>query len=90
VTANSELSRILSGPDDNVWFTEFGASQIVRLVPATPSSITIFNITNVGSASSGIAVGPDNNVWFVDCGTNCIGRSTMTGTITEFAVPTAN
>jgi virginiamycin B lyase len=37
----------------------------------------------------GITLGPDNNLWFVESQANKVGRITPTGTVTEFAIPTA-
>jgi len=36
---------------------------------------------------TGIVQGPDNNFWFTEFGANRIGRTTRTGTITEFILP---
>jgi streptogramin lyase len=38
----------------------------------------------------GITAGPDGNLWFTEYGGNKIGRITTAGSITEFAIPTAN
>jgi streptogramin lyase len=43
-----------------------------------------------GNGSVGITAGPDGNMWFADFGGNKIGRSTLSGTIMEFSVPTAS
>jgi streptogramin lyase len=42
------------------------------------------------SEPQGITAGPDGNIWFTEKSGNRIGRITPTGTVTEFAVPTAH
>ena len=41
-------------------------------------------------APQGITAGPDGNLWFTEQEGNNIGRITVGGIITEFAIPTAN
>lgn len=68
--------RLTVGPDSNVWFTEFGAGNIGRvLLTATNYVATNINTSNViqefftptgGSVPTGITTGPDQNIWFVE------------------------
>jgi virginiamycin B lyase len=48
-----------------------------------------FNLPD-GSAPTGIALGPDGAFWITLTGSNSIGRLTTGGTLTQFALPTAN
>ncbi len=48
------------------------------LLPANPLS----------SYPEGIAASPDGNLWLTESGGNKIGRITIEGVITEYAVPT--
>jgi streptogramin lyase len=82
--------NIVTGPDNNLWFTEGdvgSTSQIGRITPAS-GIITQFVTGNVDT--QGIAAGPDGNLWYTEIGANKIGRITTSGTVTEFAIPTAN
>jgi len=42
------------------------------------------------SSPAAITSGPDHNLWFVEQNTDKIGRITLTGNITEYAIPTSN
>jgi streptogramin lyase len=68
-TGGSGPEGITPGPDGNIWFAEFNASQVGRLVPPTssaqgaqPVSIDEFPLP-AGSNPVGIAAGPDGNLW---------------------------
>ena len=87
-TAGSAPAGITTGPDGNVWFTEFFGNKVGRVTPQ--GSVTEFPIPTASSSPRGIAAGPDGNVWFTESATNKIGRVTPSGQITEFAVPTLN
>src|SRR5262249_50215099 len=79
---------ITSGPDGNLWFTEYQAGRIARI--STSGGITEFNLSNASSLPASITTGPDGNLWFTEYGAAEIGRITPTGTITEFPVLTAD
>ena len=82
---------ITTGPDMNLWFTEFDAGSIARILPSTPNTITEFNVSMADIRPAGIAAGPDGNLWFVEITGNRVGRITplSPNTITEFPIPTA-
>jgi len=63
----------VTGPDGNLWFTEYASDQIGRMTPA--GVVTEFPLP-AGSAPYGIVVGPDGNLWFAETGSNKIGRMT--------------
>jgi streptogramin lyase len=68
---------ITAGPDGNVWFTE--NSSIARITPA--GAITRYS----GAASPFcIALGPDGNLWFTGWSNGSVGKSTPSGTITNY------
>src|SRR5262249_43955700 len=79
-----------------LWFVEPTANKIGRVTVS--GTVTEFaGVTNLPQA---IARGPDGNVWFTEYANACnalyctaanatIGKITPDGTITEFAVPTA-
>src|ERR1700733_8416055 len=70
---------IVTGPDGNLWFTEF-AGKIGRMRPN--GSLAEFLTT--GSGPARITVGPDHNLWFVEVASNQIGRVQTDGTMKEF------
>jgi streptogramin lyase len=76
---------IVSGPDDNLWFTEDSGNQIGRIT--TAGVIKEFPVPTPDSHPYGIAVGPDGNLWFTEQMGNKIGRITPSGSITEIAIP---
>src|SRR4029077_18866554 len=56
---------ITTGPDMNLWFTEFDAGSIARILPSAPNPITEFNVSVADIRPAGITAGPDGNLWFV-------------------------
>jgi virginiamycin B lyase len=87
---------VTSGPDGNVWFTD-DKGYIGRMT--TSGVLTKFPLSDyaAGSAPSGIVAGSDENLWFTVApldpssasAPSGIGRITTSGTITEFADPSA-
>src|SRR6266545_3744168 len=79
--------QIASGPDGNLWFTEYSifGNSIGRIT--LDGEITKFSLPYFRSLPSGITAGPDGNLWFAEVNGNRIGRITTSGAITEFSVP---
>src|SRR5438309_1364493 len=50
------------------------------------ADITEFQLPNPNSGPGPIMVGPDGNLWFTENNANQIGRITLSGQITEFAL----
>jgi virginiamycin B lyase len=73
---------ITTGPDGNLWFTEFTRNAIVKLTPN--GRFTFFTIPTAGANPHGITVGPDGALWFAEFNGNQIGRIDVAGNITEF------
>jgi streptogramin lyase len=94
----AQPGHIVSGPDGNLWFTEYDpypASGISRITPN--GLITHFALpatTFVAGTESQIATGPDRNLWFTEAGissgTGAIARMTPDGALTEFPLPVFN
>jgi streptogramin lyase len=84
--SGSEPSGITTGPDSNLWFTEFHTSKIGKIT--TSGSITEYSLPKE-SAPLDIAAGPEkeNALWFTDRFSSKIGKITTSGTITEYSVP---
>lgn len=79
---------ITSGPDGNLWFTEYYGGKIGQITPN--GVITQFPTPTGESFPQGITPGPDGNIWFTELGVNKIGRITTSGIFTEFLIPTNN
>jgi len=85
-TNGSDPFDITSGPDGNLWFTEFYGNKIGQITPS--GTITVYAVPTNYSQPSGITSGPDGNLWFTEFYGNKIGQITPSGTITEYTVPT--
>lgn len=79
-------NAITSGPDGNLWLTEWSTDRIARETPG--AAFTEFPLPTAAAHPGAIAGGPDGNVWFTESSGNAIGRVTPTGAITEYPIPT--
>jgi len=85
-TAGAYPWFITSGPDGNLWFSEWYAKKIGQITPW--GSITEFAMPSGSGFPDGITTGPDGNIWFAEAEVNKIGRLQIaTGTINEYAIP---
>jgi streptogramin lyase len=88
-TAAAGPTWITSGPDGNLWFTEFSADK-VGLINPTSHATTDFLLPTAAAGPEDITAGPDGNLWFTEYSGNKIGTiNPTTHVITEFALPTA-
>jgi streptogramin lyase len=79
ITSGANPWVIASGPDGNLWFTEYTGNRIGRI--STSGVVAEFNGCISGSAGlEYITRGPDNNLWFAEYTANRIGRIT-TGSV---------
>jgi virginiamycin B lyase len=74
-TSNSSPESITSGPDGNLWFTEWGVNKVGRVTPS--GTFTEFPIPTPNSFPTAITSGPDGNLWFTEGQGNKIGRITL-------------
>lgn len=88
LTAAAQLVGITSGPDGNLWFTEYGGNKIGKVT--TTGTITEYSIPTSSTQPVGIAAGPDGNLWFTESVSGKIGKITAAGTITEYALPSTS
>jgi streptogramin lyase len=84
-TAGSQPNGITTGPDGNVWFTEYSSNKIGRITPA--GVVTEFTVPTASSGPRNITSGPNGNLWFTEYFGSKIGEITTAGVFTEF--PTA-
>lgn len=73
---------LTAGPDGNVWLASSGEIDKV----AADGTVQSFTIPT-GDDASAITTGPDGALWFALDGTNQIGRMTLSGTFSEYALP---
>lgn len=94
VRASPGPYRIAIGPDGALWYTEPNRGRIARRTLAgsveefqVPSLTPPYDTANT-PIPEGIVAGPEGQyMYFTDRGTNAIGRISMSGGITEYAVP---
>lgn len=79
--ANSRPVGVVTGPDGNVWFTQYGGNKIGRITPS--GEITEFPLATPSSSPHDIVTGPDGNLWFTQWGGNRLGRITPDGSLTD-------
>jgi streptogramin lyase len=82
-TAGSQPGGITTGPDGNLWFTEFGVGKIGRITPAG----VVTEFPAAGNPQL-ITVGSDGNLWFTEQTVYKIGRMTTAGGFSDFPILT--
>jgi streptogramin lyase len=95
--AFGDPDAIVTGPDDNLWFTDRRANRLGRMSRAGLATMRLA-IPTANSGPVDITLGPDKAyLWFTESSANRIGRFTPLPSpyarpyiITEFPVPTAN
>src|SRR5260370_6407306 len=87
-TANSGPTGITTGPDGELWFTEFAANKIGH---TTVGGIAEFPASFSGAYPSDITSGPDGALWYTELtgayGNGSIRRITTLGVGTIFYSP---
>jgi hypothetical protein len=76
-TADSEPTGIAKGPDGALWFTEFAADNIGRMV--TTGVITEYPVPTMASGPNGITAGPNHDLWFTEFYGNDVASSPACG-----------
>ena len=77
----AQLADIATGPNGNLWFTEFGVGKIGKLDPRT-GTIVEFD-ADCGQPNQ-IALGADGNLWYTCGDGGLLGRITPLGAATTF------
>ncbi len=94
-TVADAIGKITLGADNFIWFASDPPlnsntpSLIFRLDPSSGALVNTFTLP-ANSIVADMTPGPDGALWFADRGLNKIGRLANDGTMTFFAVPTAN
>ncbi len=82
-TAASGVSRIIAGPDGNLWFLETTAQKIGRITPS--GQITEYALPQVARKPGDLVIGPDRNLWVI--GPDGLARVTPNGAVTGISLP---
>jgi streptogramin lyase len=85
---------ISTGPDGNLWFTEFYGNAVGRVTPqgafvdflVPPRPHRLMGDLRP-SQPHAIVTGPDGNLWFPDMGGNKVARITPSGALAEYPIP---
>jgi streptogramin lyase len=91
ISPGARPAGITTGPDGNLWFTEFAGRRIGRMV-VLPGNGIVGEVTEftqgitAGDFLTDITAGPDGNVWYILNVGGRIGRITPQGVATEFDV----
>ena len=78
------IGQMALGIDGSLWATATDVGRILRIHPT--GAMLTYDIQSYDPQPVGIAQGPDGNMWFAERGARKIGRVTLGGTVTEFAV----
>jgi virginiamycin B lyase len=82
---------IITGPDQNVWFTDFDGDRIGKITPA--GDVTLFQLNNQCAHGIGlvgplnIIVGSDGALWITDVYADGITRMTTAGQFSTVCMP---
>ncbi len=89
LAAGISVFTLVGGADGNIWFIEKNATTgaIGRITPE--DVVTDFWLA-ANHFAADLTLGPDGNIWFTESSANMIGRITLDGVITEFAIPIPN
>ncbi|MGD0195194.1 MAG: Ig-like domain repeat protein [Candidatus Dormibacteria bacterium] len=86
--------NITVGPDGDIWFTIQNSNQIGKITPASPNTISVYDVPTSNSQPNGIALGTDGNIWFTEFNAGRIGEinpseavSGTTDGISEYTLP---
>jgi streptogramin lyase len=79
------LRDVATGPDGNLWFTEWDKDRVGRISP-TGVVTEFFQGIEPGAAPLGIVGGPDGNVWFTEYARDRIGRISPSGEVQELSI----
>jgi hypothetical protein len=92
-SGDSYSTGITAGRDGNIWFVDYNANTIGRVIANDPRTDTIrqWSIPTPSSGVYFITTGPGGNLWFTEELGNKIGRFNInTETFQEMSVPTSN
>lgn len=78
--AGAHIGAMVLGPDNNVWYTDYGNNTVGNI---TTAGVVTAYAAPAGSSPSGIAKGSDGNLWVAASGGSIL-RVTTAGVFTQF------
>ena len=81
ITLGSSPEGITTGPDGNLWFTEFFADNLGRITP--DGVVTEFPLPTADAQARSITTGPDGNLWFTESAANNVAVADTTGNVLD-------
>jgi virginiamycin B lyase len=82
-TPDSHPYYLTTGPDGNIWFTEYYGDKIGKITKS--GNIVEYAIPTYHSSPRVLTTGPDGNIWFTE--RDKIGKITTSGLLTEYDIP---
>jgi streptogramin lyase len=79
---------LITAPDGNLWFTSVNNNKLGSFSASNPTVQTINTATGVYPYN--MVIGGDNNIWYTEYTSGKIGKATITGAITDYAVPSGS
>ncbi len=83
---NPYPSKIVAGPDDNIWFTLYD-SKTIRRIQGDGTFLDPYNLPDTLDVTDRLIAGPDGNIWFRSTSNKAIVRMTIHGDVTTYEVP---
>lgn len=86
---DADVSQMTVGPDGAIWMTrsQSGVANMSRI--DMTGLFTTFSLPN-SSDPQGITSGSDGALWFAEYGSDTVGRMTVAGAVTHYALPSSN
>lgn len=84
-------TALVTGTDGNLWVlgSDDSGDTVFTVVAPDGTVKATFTDTTPNAGTSALAVGPDGNIWFTETSANKIGKVTLAGVFTEYAIPNA-
>jgi len=86
LTANGTFQGIATGPDGNVWFTDYTNHAVGKI----DGSGNVTEYSTAAMCPNRIVAGSDGALWFTSYCTSDVGRVTVGGTVTSNAIAGAS
>ena len=82
---NTDYTGVTVAPDGTIWSTAFQYQSEDKVVRFSPGhGYTVFTTPTPNSCPKVPVAGPDGNIWFIELCTGYVGKSTLSGAITEY------
>jgi streptogramin lyase len=82
VNNNPYYSTIVTGPDNNIWYTNYSGADIIRMLPTGATTFFPLSVSSVNYNPTSMAVGSDGKFYVGAPGATSVGVVTTTGSFT--------